>query len=241
MRSASLLALSLVLLSLSCNRSPDPNQVVGRLPELPAYFADNLEATKIPNVLMTKAPAPIHKPADAKATVPKPRAPKQRSCVDKFAGYVVYPLTVCFPPFDLVNTGELAAIESQTTPSGWSPASSSTRYYKLSKSNTVAFTDRLFCRQSGGPWYAEVTTTISCEDSVPDISQLAIIAGPQPFGIVWDGDLRDIPPPFNPSSFGFVGESCTCCAGFTQCPDGRCLPHGVSCTITPAAKEPLPK
>jgi hypothetical protein len=228
----------LVLLSpwmISCNRSPDAKQIVSRLPELPPQVADNLAPTGIDNVLMTKAPAPVHKPGI------KPLAPKPRSCVIKYWGFVIYPLTVCSPPDFLVTTDEVKAVERQASPSGWSPLLPTARYYKLSRSSATARVGSLFCSQKGGPWYAEVTTQTSCDDSVPDHSKLDIIAGPQPFEVVWDGDLRDVPPPFDPNSFGSAHEDCNCCPQFVQCPDGRCLPRNSTCDIHPAIKDGLPK
>ena len=51
------------VLILSCSRTPDPNDVVKRLPELPPQLAANLTSTKIDNVLMTKDPPKVEKPA----------------------------------------------------------------------------------------------------------------------------------------------------------------------------------
>src|SRR5262245_4364461 len=141
------LALLLALAPLAaCSRPPDPDRVVERLPELPAYVAANLEPIKGTDVLATKAPPPMHKPT-------QPLVQKQRACTKSYFGYVVYPLTVCTRPTDAIDVDQLSAIEAQAPPSRWSPSVQTTRYYKLSKSKTTQA--RLFCRQSGGPWYAE--------------------------------------------------------------------------------------
>ncbi len=221
--SAAFALAALSVLTVSCSRTPNPNDLVNRLPELPPKLADNLTSTKIANVLMTKDPPPVQK---ASVT---PRLAKQRSCVKNYDAYVVYPMTVCFPPGDLLGP-DLAGAKAQAELPGWSPVSQPARYYKLSRSSAA----RLFCRVSGGPWYAQVTTTESCD--VPDQSVLTITGAPQPLTVVWFGGINDVPPPFNPNSFAFEGETCSCCGGFTSCPDGRCVPHGVSCTINPAAK-----
>jgi hypothetical protein len=228
---------ALSVLMLSCTRTSEHNDVVNRLPELPPQIANNLVPTKIDNVFMTKSPPPVRK-----APVAVTLLPKQRSCIKNYDAYVIYPMTVCFPPAILTDELELAAAKTQTDPPGWSPASGSARYYKLSQSSSARFANPLFCRVSGGPWYAQVTTTESCDDSVPDNSVLAILGAPQPLTVTWFGGINDVPPPFNPNLFAFEGESCPCCSGFTQCPDERCVPHGVSCTITPAVKpDQLPK
>ena len=236
MKSIANLGVSVVLLltMISCNRSPNPEDVVSRLPELPAKLAVDLAPTKVENVLMCKPPADVHKPPA------NPAMPVQSTCVLEYSGFVVYPLTVCFPPRELVTNGEFLAVEARTAPAGPSPSLSPKQYYKLSKP-ALARINMLFCEQSGGPWFAKVTTQTFCDSQIPHHSTLEIIGGPQPFSVSWDGDLRDVPPPFDPHGFGLSSETCGCCGGFTQCPDGRCLPPGVNCTISPARKEPLPK
>jgi hypothetical protein len=226
--SAAIAISALSVLILSCNRTPDPNDVVNRLPELPPEVAANLTSTKIDNVLMTKDPPPVHgdvKPLDT-----------PRACIKRYVAYVVYPMTICFPP-DVLREGELVSAKAQADAPGWSPASQpATRYYKLSK------IDRLpsICRVSGGPWYAEVTTTEDCDGSA--ISALTITGAPQPFSVSWDGGINAVPPPFNPSSFALAGQNCQgqCCGGFDQCLNGKCVPRGVSCDNHPAVKRDVP-
>ena len=161
-----------------------------------------------------------------------PMLKKQRSCTTRYAGFnIIYPMTVCFPWPDLV-TGLVAA--SSRVPD-WTPAAQSVKHVNLSAARAAAFRLSPFCRVSGGPWFAQVTTTESCDDAIPDQSVLEIIGAPQPFSIQWTGDLRDIPAPFSEQQFSLWGlPSCSCCAGFTQCPDGSCVPHGTSCDIHPA-------
>src|SRR5262249_356615 len=149
-------------------RSPSPQSIVEKLPDLPASLADNLRPTEVADVLMTKSPPPVHNPGVL------PRISKAQACVKTYAGYVIFPLTVCMPSSDLIVTGEAAAIEAQTAPLRWSPSWQGARYYGLSKSSVARINARLFCRQSGGPWYAEVTTRESCDDAIPDQSSLDI-------------------------------------------------------------------
>lgn len=226
---------ALSVLTVCCTRTSERNDVTSRLPELPAQMAANLEPTKIDSVFMTKSPPPVQK-----APTIKPLKPKQQSCVLNYDAYVIFPMTVCFPPAILTDELELANAKTQADPQGWSAASGPVRYNKLSQFRTVRFPNPLFCRVSGGPWFAQVKTTESCEDTVPDTSVLTILGAPQQLTVVWSGGITDIPPPFNADSFAFEGESCSCCGGFVSCPDGSCKPRGSSCTITPAVKSEGP-
>jgi len=217
----------------ACHRTPDRQALVERLPELPQQIADTLAPTKEENVLVTQEPPPSHHPSVL------PREPKAQSCDIAYWGFVVYPLTECRPWSDLAD-GDVAVMERQLESSRWTRPSEGTRWYKLSKSST-RLTVTLVCGLNGGPWFARVTTHTSCDDSVPDHSKLEIIAGPQPFSVSWDGELRDVPPPFDPHSFDSAHEDCTCCAGFTECPTNHaCVPQGVNCTAYPARTSHLP-
>jgi hypothetical protein len=194
---STVIALSaLSVLILSCSQTPDPNDVVKRLPELPPELAANLTSTKINNVLMTKDPPPVKKG--------KPPEDNPERCVKEYAAYVVYPMTVCFPP-ELLTDSELLGVKAQADAPGWSPASQpGPRYYKLTKS------DRLpsICRISGGPWYADAATIHDCDGLA--VSHLGIVGAPQQFTVVWDGDISAVPPPFNPNSFSLKKDQPPC-------------------------------
>ena len=189
---SAVIALSaLSVLILSCSRTPDPNDVVKRLPELPPQLAANLTSTKIDNVLMTKDPPKVVKPAGP---------PKLQACTRNYVAYVSYPMTVCFPPEELPDR-EWETAGAQVDAPGWSPASQpAPRYYKLSKSTGP----HLLCRVTNGPWLAEVTTNESCDGGAD--SPLTITGVPQPFSVAWLGGISDIPPPFNPNAFSGLTE-----------------------------------
>jgi hypothetical protein len=89
------------------------------------------------------------------------------------------------------------------------------------------------CRVIAHPFIGEVTTIQSCEDTTPDSSQL-IVQGHPELTTRWTGGINEIPPQFNRNWFTFMGQSCGCCGGLTDCFDGRCVPHGVSCDFHPA-------
>ena len=217
---SAVIALSaLSVLILSCSRTPDPNDVVKRLPELPPQLAANLTSTKIDNVLMTKDPPKVVKPAGP---------PKLQACTRDYVAYVSYPMTVCFPPEELPDR-EWETAGAQVEAPKWSPASQpAPRYYKLlSKSTGPPY---LLCRVTNGPWLAEVTTNESCDGGADSL--LTITGVPQPFSVAWLGGISDIPPPFNPNAFSGLTElPCKCCG--VLCPDGRCVAQEVNCNIHP--------
>jgi hypothetical protein len=164
-----------------------------------------------------------------------PMLKKQRSCTTKYAGYVDYPMTVCSGWGDLVTGLDWNTIAASPSVPDWAPAWRSVTHLNLSAAPSAASRASRFCRVSGGPWFAQVTTIGSCYDWVPDVSTLEITGAPEHFAIQWTGDLQDIPAPFSAQLFSLAGPpSCSCCGGFTQCPDGRCVPHGTSCDIYPA-------
>lgn len=151
---------------------------------------------------------------------------KQKSCTMSYAGYVVFPMTVCDPPVVLGG-----GVLSQRT--GASSVAPDSPHVNGAAPRGAAIGGGMFCHVRGGPWFAQVTTTEFCAD-IPDSSTLKIIGAPQAFAISWSGDITQIPAPFRAQDFSFSGQSCRCCGGFTECPDGRCVPHGVSCDIHPS-------
>ncbi|HYG78894.1 MAG TPA: hypothetical protein VD861_00820 [Pyrinomonadaceae bacterium] len=88
------------------------------------------------------------------------------------------------------------------------------------------------CRVYALPFIADVTTTEACDDNIPDSSTMEVYGHPE-LTLHWTGGINDIPAPYNPGWFTFLGQTCNCCGGFTQCTDGRCVPRGVSCEQHP--------
>jgi hypothetical protein len=200
----------------ACDVPPmDPSQ------ETLATSTADLVATKGDSVLATKAGA-----VGSGGGVPL--APNSRSCTDKYVGFMVYTMIDCTPPALGGTATELARVAASPA-LAVSPASPVASLAAVDSGFATGSTLSPFCRILGGPWYTEVKTTESCIMGVPDFSTLAILSAPQPFSTSWNGDLGDMPPPFNPNIFAFAGSVCECCPGFISCPDGRCLPHGFSC------------
>ena len=85
-------------------------QALRDLPELPPEFARDLEVADTAPVLMTK-PARAPAPALPRPSPPPPPA-AARACTTFYAGYVIYPFTVCYPPSVLFDTLKLAASET---------------------------------------------------------------------------------------------------------------------------------
>jgi hypothetical protein len=215
---------ALSVLILSCSQTPDPNDVVKRLPELPPELAANLTSTKIDNVLMTKDPPKVQQPL---------APPPLEACDRKCTAYVSYPMTICFPPGQLPDR-EWETAGAQVEALGWSPAAQpAPRYYKLSKPTGLP---HLLCRVTNGPWLAKVDVTESCDGGADSI--LEIRGAPQLFSVGWVGGISGIPPPFNPQAFACAialdenkKPKCKCCG--VTCDDGRCVRLGSSCDTHP--------
>jgi hypothetical protein len=140
-----------------------------------------------------------------------PAEARQQSCSTKYSAYIShwFPVTVCRP----INA-------SRAAESFKSRAPRMTRFVPQD------------CHVINLPFIADVTTMKSCEDTIPDSSVMEVSGHPE-LTIHWTGRIEDIPKPYNPNWFTFMGESCHCCAPLTECPDGRCLPKGVSCDLHP--------
>jgi hypothetical protein len=141
-----------------------------------------------------------------------PAKARQRSCRTKYSAYLShwFPVTVCKP---IIASRAVGSLKSRAP---W----------------ITRFGVPQDCRVITLPFIAEVTTTESCEDTIPDSSVMEVFSHPE-LTIHWTGRIEDIPEPYNPNWFTFMGQSCSCCAGFTACLDGRCLPKGVSCDLHP--------
>jgi hypothetical protein len=164
-----------------------------------------------------------------------PMLEKQRSCTTKYWGYVDYPMTVCSGWGDFVTGLGSKTVVASPNVADRMPPSRSVEHLKLSAVPSVASRVSRFCHVSGGPWAAQVTTTEFCNDYVPDFSVLEIVGAPEPLSIQWSGDITNIPTPFRKQDFVLAGTPvCSCCGGFSECPDGRCVPRGTSCDIHPA-------
>lgn len=159
-----------------------------------------------------------------------PAAQRQQWCEKKYRGGVThyFPVTVCesiFPDF-VGSVATMAAVGPRNRltafdPHAAAPPMLSERFGRFKRCRVVAL-----------PFYGEVTTTTHCDDSIPDSSELKVRDHPE-LTTHWTGGLTEIPPPYNPGWFGFVGEDCGCCGGLLECPDGRCIPPFKSCTVNP--------
>lgn len=141
-----------------------------------------------------------------------PAKSRQQSCSTKYSAYIShwFPVTVCRP----INASRaLGSLKSR--------APRITRFGGLQDCHVINL-----------PFIAEVTTTEWCEDSIPDSSVMEVSGHPE-LTTQWTGRIEDIPEPYNPNWFTFMGQDCHCCGGLTECPDGRCLPKGVSCDLQP--------
>jgi hypothetical protein len=209
----------------ACSRTPDR---VRDLPELPADFAQNLEAAHTAPVLVTKPRAPATTTTPPSNT-PLPLAPN-KACTSIYDGYVTYPIAVCYPPFNVDNLG----LATQAFKSSVDPALAS-KFYKLSSHPRVRLGRPWFCTVRGGPWYAHVEGAQICNAN-PNIRSFTaeILGAPESVVVLWSGALTDVPPPLNLSGISQTGEQCTCCSG-VMCPDGSCKPNLNLCGVMPPA------
>jgi hypothetical protein len=134
-----------------------------------------------------------------------PTLKKQRSCTTNYYGYVDYPMTVCSRWGDLVTGLDWNMIEASPAVPDRTPRSQSAKCFKLPTAQSAASRVSRFCRVSGGPWFARVTTTESCDDSIPDLSVLEILGAPESFATTWAGDITKIPAPFRQQVFFIAG------------------------------------
>ena len=205
----------------SCSQQQGP---IDRLPELPDELRSTLARSGLAPILATKAPVV---PASSPTPAPQPPPPQTaKVCVTHYLGYVVYPYTVCYPPSILAGSLDWNRIQ---TPSAASAAQPS-RFFKLSAFEGLAIAQPFFCTSKGGPWYAELDSRPRCENiNISDF--LLIINGPQPVEVKWSGTRQNGPPSINLNNLTAAGEDqCVCCNGTTLCPNGQCVPPGVSCS-----------
>jgi len=208
-------------------------QALRDLPELPAEFARDLAVADTAPVLMTK-PA-----RSAAPSVPRPSPPPPapaRACTTHYAGYVIYPFTVCYPPSVLYDMLKLAA--ASETPAASGVTISPPQVFKLTSHPLVSFGSFWYCTVRSGPWYAEVSGAQTCNANPNILSFTAAISGaPEPVFTSWSGTLADVPPPLKLVAISETGQFCTCCSGVT-CPNGACAPDSQHCGVGPPAARP---
>lgn len=215
----------LALLAALAACASKPHHGVAGLPELPADLAKTLTKGDAAPVLTTRdidATRPIEKIRAAESNL----APA-RSCTDIWDGYVVYPMTVCYPPtaeFETVALERLAARNARAQGSIVAPA-----YFKLSEHPLVSIRRPWFCTVRGGPWYAHVEGKQICNTN-PNVRQFTaeILGAPQSVVVTWSGALEDVPAPLQLPGLTLTKQVCVCCSGVT-CPDGSCKPNANQC------------
>jgi hypothetical protein len=235
MKRVSIITAAAVLLFAGACRHED--DAVSKLPELPDELRATLGRSLMAPVLMTQSKTfpPAAHPAPPPTSLPAVNT----VCVRYYKGYIVYPITVCYPPSILVGGLNWNNVQATDRP----PTAPAPRLYKLSSFPGLTISRALYCTQLGGPWYAEVTETPRCENINASDFRLDIIAAPQPVSISWTGAFTDAPPPVNTNLFSEAGEGmCTCCNGGTWCPSTQsCALPGHMCPLNtppPARREP---
>lgn len=211
-----------------CSKTP---HAVRDLQELPAELSRDLAPARTAPVLMTKPSAP--------ATPPQPRDGGTifaiaRACTTYYAGYVSYPVTVCYPPSNLFDTLVFSAPAGPAPDPGVKVEAPPTRYFKLTSPPQAKLGGVWLCSVRGGPWFARVEGAQQCNvDPNVRIFHAEVFVAPENVVVNWTGALTDVPPPLG----GLGGiqptkESCVCCSGVT-CPDGSCAPDAQHCGSVP--------
>lgn len=157
---------------------------------------------------------------------------REQSCTTKYKAYIsaYFPVTVCRPIFnDLSNSVATMAKAAPGSPTG----SRGLSVLNSPRGQLGKFGALQDCRTVALPFIADVTTTQACDDLIPDTSVLEIWGHPE-LSTSWNGGIEHLPAPYDQAWFGVAGSSCSCCAPFTQCPDGRCVLHQTSCDQHPA-------
>jgi hypothetical protein len=140
-------------------------------------------------------------------------APPDKECTKTFSAYVshYFPVTVCEPstyelPGDNVTQAYRSALTTTfTLPTGW--------FLRSAEAHRKGFPVLQTCRVYTIPFRAKVDTTVPCGgDPNHPLSVLEVFDHPE-LTISWNGGIEDIPAPYNPNWFDFVGESCSCCPG----------------------------
>jgi hypothetical protein len=219
------------LLGGCAGRTPE---AVRGLPELPPEFAKNLELARTAPVLMTRPPATAAPMTPAPMSSGGVALAPARACTAVYDGYVIYPITVCYPPSGLFGGLELQQAAA-AAPAGIRAAAGPVRYFKLSSHPEVRVGRPWFCTVRGGPWYGHVEGAQICNAN-PNVRSFRaeILGAPEPVVVVWSGALGDVPPPLNLAAISQTGEFCVCCSG-VMCPNGSCVPNPQQCTIGPPA------
>jgi hypothetical protein len=216
-----------------CPSTPDK---IANLPELPDDLAIGLELAHTAPVLMTKAPAAVITSAPPSENAPLPLAPN-KACTAKYDGFAIYPITVCYPPYDLEQL-QIASAKQSFAALGFNVKGEvdlAPKYFKLSSHLNQRFRLPWFCAVRGGPWYVHVEGAQMCNTN-PNIRQFKaeLLGAPEPVVVIWSGAITDVPAPLQLVGITDSGESCTCCSG-VMCPDQSCKPKFDQCGVMPPA------
>jgi hypothetical protein len=212
-----------------CSRTP---LAIRDLPELPDEFSRDLALARTAPVLMAKP-----------ATAPTPPQPRDggtifaiaRACKTYYDGYVLYPMTVCYPPSSLYETLVVGALERSAPDAGAKSQTPPARYFKLTSHPQAKLGGPWFCTVRSGPWYGHVEGAQLCSVD-PNIRMFHadILGAPETVAVYWTGALTDVPPPLNLLGIQPTSESCVCCSGVT-CPNGNCATDFQHCGVGPPA------
>ena len=216
------------LLAAQCARR-DENAVLSKLPELPRELAAELEPARTAPVLMAQ---PKLAPPPGPQT-PPPLVKVASSCTSNFAGFMVFPVTVCYPVGGLVEQVHLSGSATEAARSAAARPRQEVKYYRLS--SFTGLSGPFLCSTRGGPWSAEAKETQDCNGQLS--TTLTITTPGDDVAFLWHDRFTNPPPEFHLNTLGNLSlegpATCSCCAGFKDC-DGSCIPEDAPCSHNPA-------
>jgi hypothetical protein len=215
------------LLAVQCARRAE-NDVLSKLPELPAEVAAELVPARTAPVLVTRPRVTV----PPRPAPPPPPTPRQDSCTTKFIGSVTYPITVCYI---FENPPQTIPRFDASGGAGTAEPVKGVRFFRLSRFGDAG--RDLLCTTRTGPWHAEATEIVDCNDF--RTTRLELVGAPEPHLFTWECKRTDVPPALGLSLLSnftaIAPPSCSCCGGFKECPgEEGCVPLDQKCNHSPA-------
>jgi hypothetical protein len=162
----------------------------GNQGELPGEIAANLKVVPNTDLLISMPPFETKQPTVVAAS--KPCSTVQFSYVQ-----VIYPITICYPPY-FPTIGILKEYALAPGQAPLPPPAGQTQTYTLSSFKGEALTTPLFCLQKGGPWLASIIRFDPCSGPTKFVlTILGVPACPECPTFSWYDDLDNHPPELN--------------------------------------------
>lgn len=219
----------LVLAASQCRKNNTSTE--GTLEELPKDIAVNLK--RVPNTDLLISEPRFEPKKTPVAEAPPIVLPKKKECMitETIFSQVFYQVTICSPRRNFGDV--LSAYTEATSPLPPATVSPQARTFKLSSFEGKTLSSLLFCRQTSGPFYAQINKTTDCDDHSRCIMViLSVPACPACPTFVWDGPTCEVSN--RPPQVQFVGPLLTGGFSSSQCPGSKSdCGSGVGTSPTP--------